>query len=143
MPSRRWWVVLVLAAVFSMHGVLLTSPHAGDGDAAALAGQHATAGSAAMGPLPGASAASPLGTLTAAPEEPTREPAPDHGTGAHVWSLCLAVLAGLALLGALVLTGRTSAAGGTAVQYLRRMGRWSGLPRPPDLAALCLSLIHI
>ena len=68
-----------------------------------------------------------------------RDTEPGHGTAAHVWSLCLAVLAGLVLLGSLLLGWRiVVAVNDVAVDLLRRMRRWPGLPRPPDLSALCL-----
>ena len=141
MPSRRWWIVIVLTAVFSMHGVLLISPSAGDTAVGAATGQHTMAGASTVGSLPDAAGAFlPVPEAAMAPpDEPMSDTEPGHGGGAHLWSLCLAVLAGMALLGALMLARRfTAAVTGTSVHLLRGMGRWPGLPRPPDLAALCL-----
>lgn len=139
MPSRRWWIVVVLAAVFSMHGVVLVTTA---GDAPAVAAQHAMAGPATVVPLSDAASgflAGPAVDAVAAAEEPMQDTDPGHGVGAHLWSLCLAILAGLTLLGALVLTARVSAANPATVGSLtRRARRWPGPPRPPDLARLCL-----
>ena len=141
MPSRRWWIVVVLTAVFSMHGVLLISPSGGDAAVEDGAAQHAMAGSQTMVSLPDLDGTfvpgSPAASMATA-DEPLPDTDPGHGDGAHLWSLCLAILAGVALLGAL-LSGRAAAVAATAAVHLvRGVRRWPGLPRPPDLAALCL-----
>ena len=141
MPSRRWWIVVLLTAVFSMHGVLLISPSGGEAPGGAGAAQHEMAESSAAESLPDVAGVSLSGSegALATSGEPLPATDPGHGIGAHLWSLCLAVLAGMALLGALMVAGRlTAAIAGTAVRLLRGIGRWPGPPRPPDLAALCL-----
>ena len=137
MPSRRWWIVLVLAAVFSMHGVLLISP---SGEAGAT--EHSMAGSSIGGSLPdmaGALLPGAVADIMATGDMPMPDTDTGHGGGAHLWSLCLAILAGMSLLGAVMLSGRVAGAvAGAAVHLLRGVGRWPGLTRPPTLAALCL-----
>ena len=142
MPAWRWWIVAVLAAVFSMHGVLLVSPSAGVGEAGAGAAQHAMTGFPVVVPLSDAVSAFPADPAVdalAPADDPLSDTQSGHGVGAHLWSLCLAILAGMALLGALVLRRRIAAADArTVAQLLCGMRRWPGLSRPPDLAALCL-----
>lgn len=141
MPTWRWWIVVVLAAVFSMHGVLLVSPSAGSGVIGAVAAQHEMTGATLEGPgdTPGTGPPGPGVHVMPSADAPMPDPESGHGAGAHLWSLCLAILAGMALLGALVLLRRVVAAdAGTVAPMVRRMRRWAALLRPPDLAALCL-----
>lgn len=142
--TSRAWIVAVLMSLFAMHGVSLMTPNEsrqmGHGAAWSTAGQYATAHSPA--PLPDVSSAGQLptggGTLLAS-EDPMRDAEPGHGAGAHISSLCLAVLAGLLLLGSLLLRRQiVVAVSDVAVHRLRWMRRWPGLPRPPELSALCL-----
>lgn len=146
MPARRLWILLLLAAVFSMHGTQYISAEPGAGWSAPATAEHR------MGASSGASVAN-LGTATddlrpaasvvePAPVagNPTPIGAPDHGGAGHFWSLCLAVLlAGLAVLGAAVAARRVAA----VVQHTKERGprltmRWLPLPRPPELSSLCL-----
>lgn len=142
MPARRWWIVVILAAVFTMHGVLLVPSSGGNDETGSAADQHAMAASDDSGPLAGlvsAGGSGPSADIAAGSEKPMFTDDPGHGVGMHVWSLCLAILAGLALVGALVLTRRVAAAlDGAVAPQPRGFGRWFRVPRPPDLASLCL-----
>jgi hypothetical protein len=153
MATRRWTAVLLLAAVFVMHGVQCGS--AGDGAA--------HAGTAPVVSVAGVASASGDGQLTLAgaaghgdpgPPRPTAiapvagghavpvvgtSPGGGHGMSGHLWTVCLAVLAaGLALLLAL-LTPRLARL--SADELTCAVSRAAGslpLPRPPDLHTLCL-----
>ncbi len=140
------WVLVLLAAVFSMHGVQCPAAdsHAGHGVVAPV---HASvdylerAGLAASPALVAdqdwSGALAGMTGLVSRPGMP-RDGAPVHG--ATFWSACLAVLlAGLALLGIGVFIRRVLApfVRSRAPSVLWHTG-WSRLPRPPDLSALCL-----
>ena len=147
MPAQRVLVLLVLTALFTMHGIQSM-------------GTGQPAGHATMGTVPQAMAAALDGdtlmgsAIGVTRLQPVAEPrpslaltrnvmpgtAPGHGVAGHFWSLCLAVLlAGLTLVGALAAVRRVAAAGlpetvGWPRQLLARVGPL----RPPDLASLCL-----
>ena len=146
MSARRFCALLLLAAVFSMHGVqcVVADAEAGHGLTSTA---HAWTGVVAAAPSAGAAldvldhgrsdavqviaglasiAATPVGGL------------PSHGV--TLWAVCLAVvLTGLVLLGAGLLIRRVPAlvVRARAPSVLWHTG-WSRLPRPPDLSALCL-----
>ena len=152
MRGRRGWVLLLLAAVFTMHGLQCAGA-----DSGASSGAHGTVHTSAAAepdPVlhlvgPGAAmasaddmAASPLAAaVTAAtvgvPLGADHDSSP-HGAG-HLWALCLAVLAaGLAAL-LLTLARRLPE---IRLPLLRRAieqaSGWLSPPRPPDLHSLCL-----
>lgn len=159
MAARGWAALLLLAAVFAMHGLQCTAVgtdhaagHGTAGIAVAPVGQlegGLYAGAVSSGPAAHGSvhdgghgsvhaaatgAASPLAGLLAA----------DHGSvpaGAvgHLWAVCLAVLAaGLAVLVALLLP-RLLTLLPAAWARLRTHAPAGLAPlRPPDLHALCL-----
>jgi hypothetical protein len=147
MRAARLLALLILAAVFSMHGLQCVAADAGtthpDVEAAhgplvevaesvvlsmAAAMADGVGGSAHLDALESSSAAS-------------GHPGPMHSV-VHVLTMCLAVLmAGLAAMGALLLLRRVSAATAADVGALvRARSWWSSVEarRPPDLAALCL-----
>jgi hypothetical protein len=159
MATRLWTALLMLAAVFAMHGLQCTS--AADGTHSAGAVQ---AAASPMGAAPGApvemafaltadghtsGAASgltdsmPEGSAAAVPFAATTadagHPGTPHESAGHLWTLCLAVLAaGIAVLLALLAPRLV----GPAASALRRArasdSRWLAPARPPDLSALCL-----
>lgn len=150
MSARGWTALLLLAAVFAMHGLQCTAAvgtaHAAGHGAATVAltpaglldaGAVSTATDAhgaTHGTTSMVAAAAPAAGLLAAGHDGT--PA---GPGGHLWTLCLAVLAaGLAVLLA-VLVPRAGALLIPAWARLR-MRLPSGLApsRPPSLHALCL-----
>lgn len=143
MPTRRLWVLVLLAAIFSMHGAQYIAADAGLRHAEVTAGQHGTEDPLAAGSLSGSMAADdqvhqadPSLSATAM----AGQPGPSHDVAAHVLSLCLAILyAGLVLLAAASFIGIVAAPvrRGFASQLSMFRG-WSRLPRPPDLSALCL-----
>lgn len=143
MPTRRLWVLLLLAAIFSMHGAQYIAADAGVRHPAAAVAQHGTEGTLDDGSLSGSMAADdqvqqadPSLSATAMPGQT----GPSHDVAAHVWSLCLAILyAGVVLLAVASLIGIVAAPvrRGVASQLSMFKG-WSRLPRPPDLSALCL-----
>ncbi|MGY2080631.1 hypothetical protein [Modestobacter sp. SYSU DS0657] len=160
MAARGWTALLLLAAVFAMHGLQCTAAGtehaAGHGTAAVAAaptgllegGLHT--GAVSLAPQAHSSvhdgehgsvhlsatmvAATPVAGLLAA----------DHGSApagavGHLWALCLAVLAaGLAVLLALLLPRLLTLL--PAAWARLRMHASAGLAplRPPDLHALCL-----
>lgn len=146
MPVRRMLVLVVLAALFTMHGLQsmgMAHPpgHAAGGTApqvitAALDGATSIASDGVTGLQPVAeSRPSAAGTHDVMPGT-----APGHGFAEHLWSLCLAVLlAGLTLVGALAAVRRAAATGfPDMVGWSRHLLARIGPLRPPDLASLCL-----
>lgn len=143
---RRSWVLLLLAAVFSMHGVLYTPADPGAGGSAAQPVQHGKGLSFGDLVLPApheavdalqvaGSGAAPI-VVADAPSEGT----PGHGAAGHLWTLCVAVfLAGLALLAvALAVRRATPSVVHGGMSRLHSTRGWFRLPRPPDLSSLCL-----
>ncbi|MDP5182110.1 hypothetical protein QOZ88_05630 [Blastococcus sp. BMG 814] len=160
MAARGWTALLLLAAVFAMHGLqctAATTEHTAGHGAAPVAA--APAGLLASGPHPGpvsrgleahtgvhdgdpTSAHDTVATIAAAPLAGLLAAGHDSapaGAGAHLWSLCLAVLAaGLAALVALLLPRLPTLL--PAAWGRLRAHAPAGLapPRPPDLHSLCL-----
>jgi hypothetical protein len=155
MRGQRGWVLLLLAAVFAMHGLQCAGA-----DSAAPSGAHgAIHGVTAAEPDPMLHLVGPVVAMASADHLTAPTPAAavtaatvgiplgaDHdstpqGAG-HLWALCLAVLAaGLAvLLRALV---RRSPA--IRLPLPRRVTgkawEWLSPPPPPDLYSLCLMRI--
>lgn len=155
MRGRRGWVLLLLAAVFTMHGLQCAGA-----DSAAPSGAHGVIHAVAaaepdpvlhlVGPVAAMASADhmtapPLAAAVAAatvgvPLGADHDSSP-HGAG-HLWALCLAVLAaGLAVL-LLALVRRSPA---IRLPLSRRATRqaweWLSPPRPPDLYSLCLMRI--
>ena len=143
MTMRRMCVLLLLAAIFSMHGAQYVAADAGLRHAEVAVAQHGTQDPLDAGSLSGSMAADDqlqqadpsLGATAMA-----GQPGSSHGVAAHVWSLCLAILcAGLILLAAASLLGRVAAPVPRGIaSHLSLFTGWSRLPRPPDLSALCL-----
>ncbi|MCZ2860143.1 hypothetical protein [Blastococcus sp. VKM Ac-2987] len=148
MPGRRLWVLLVLGAFFSVHGLQCLADDGASGHGVSHA---AAASSSGHAPTPTPSAAGTVATTPAAghakPEVAAAAGAahllvlhlPAHG--AQVAAACLAVLlAGAAALGAVALRRWPTTA--RAVRGSPPASRWSTgrtpPPRPPDLSALCL-----
>lgn len=153
MAARLWTALLLLSAVFAVHGVQCSAAvgdhTAGHGaqamtlQAAPVGGGH-TAMTAASSDH-GASLTTGLdAAMTAAAPAvallPGGHDSAPAGAGGHLWTLCLAVLAaGLAGLLALLLPRpltllRAARAGLRAHHFPSGLA----LPRPPDLSALCL-----
>ncbi len=156
MAARLWTALLMLTAVFAMHGVQCTSAADGAGSAtttahvatrahtgpvamtALTAGQTRTVPEAASfdDPTP-AHAATATVAAVAALVDAGHSGAP-HDWAAHLWTACLAVLAvALAVLLAL-LVPRLVQMGPPAPRKVTRARRRVTPPRPPDLSALCL-----
>jgi hypothetical protein len=158
MAARLWTALLMLAAVFAMHG-LQCAGAPDSADPAATAAHSATTthgGSVAMialtpgraglaagtagvdEPMPAHATGTATVAAVAAPVDAGHNGAP-HDWAAHLWTACLAVLAAaLAVLLALLvrrLVRREPPALRTA--RARAVG-WLTPPRPPDLSALCL-----
>jgi hypothetical protein len=151
MAARLWTALLMLAAVFAIHGLQCTSAAHGAADGpgqAPTAAVAMTASTLADGHLAGAAAPSLTDSLAGqrtVPDSPAvaatdagHDTRP-HGSTGHLWTLCLAVLAaGIAALLALLAHGLI----GRAPPALRRACAcargWCTPPRPPDLFALCL-----
>ena len=146
MSAQRLWVLLLLAAVFCMHGLQCVGPDvdAGHGTGAAA---HAVVYLAAPAPLVDSTLAAVGHLVDGAPSDSgvlaaaavlSQYGLPPHG--AAFWAVCLAVLlTGILALGVAALTGRAPARfirAGTP-SSLWHTG-WSRIPRPPDLSALCL-----
>jgi hypothetical protein len=158
MAARLWTALLMLAAVFAMHGMQCTAAADSAGSAATTAHVTTTAhvGSVAMTaltpgharPAPGAvSFDDPTPAHTTATAIVAAVPAlvdaghsgAPHDWAAHLWTACLAVLAvALAVLLAL-LVPRLVQMGPPVLRNARTRARgWLTPPRPPDLSALCL-----
>jgi hypothetical protein len=155
MAARLWTALLMLAAVFAVHGVqctaaadgagsavttahVATTAHDGSVDMTAPTSGHArpAAGAASLDdPMPGRTDAVAAGAALA---DAGHSGAP-HDWAAHLWTACLAVLAvALAVLLAL-LVPRLVQLGPPALRGARTRARgWLTPPRPPDLSALCL-----
>ncbi|MCZ2818538.1 DUF6153 family protein [Modestobacter sp. VKM Ac-2984] len=139
---RVWTALLLLAAVFGVHGVQCTTvgpslEHASvthaltaSADVPAAAAQVAVAAA-----MPGHHHAAPQGADEAGV---TGSLAPWHD--GHVLAVCLAVLlAGLTVVGALArLRGLAARLVRGSPSSPHRTTGWSWQPRPPDLAELCL-----
>jgi hypothetical protein len=154
MAARLWTALLLLTAVFAMHGMQCTSAADGAGSAATTAHVATTAhaGSVTMPALTAGQARSAAGAASfddpmpahpataaavAAPVGAGHSGAP-HDWAAHLWTACLAVLAvALAVLLAL-LVPRLVQMGPPAPRKVTRARRRVTPPRPPDLSALCL-----
>ncbi|MGY1679925.1 hypothetical protein [Geodermatophilus sp. SYSU D01176] len=153
MTVRLWTALLLLAAVFTVHGAQCTAAAEGAGSAS-----HPAVGATGLGPIhsqlpataptiladptdtvhaTGAGHAGPPDTaVTAAPASAGHGGAP-HDAAGHLWTACLAVLAaGLAVLLA-VLAPRLAHLTSPALTHARARFR-SRTPRPPGLSALCL-----
>lgn len=140
---RRLWVLLLLAAIFSMHGAQYIAADAGLRHAEVAVAQHGVEDPlAAESPSGSMDAGGELQQVTSSVEagETAGQPSPGHGVAAHLWSLCLGILyAGLVLLAAVSLIGIVAAPVLRGVaSHLSLFGGWARLPRPPDLSALCL-----
>ena len=143
MRAGRMSVLLVLAAVFSMHGLQCT---AADTTAAHTGFAHvqASGSPAAAIPalLPVVSDAQPSsgGVSIAGPAPRTVDQDTRVPRASHASVVCLAVVTGLVVLGMLfTLRKVTASASPEGVSHLRMA--WSALAhplRPPDLAVLCL-----
>ncbi|GAB3325625.1 hypothetical protein GCM10027451_50490 [Geodermatophilus aquaeductus] len=143
MPTRRLWVLLLLAAIFSMHGAQYIAADAGLRHTEVAVAQHGaedpldaeslSASTAAGGELQQVTPSVDTGEMAG-------QPSPGHGVASHLWSLCLAILyAGLVLLAAASLIGMVAAPVLRDVaSHLSSFRGWARLPRPPDLSALCL-----
>ncbi len=146
MATRLWTALLLLAAVFAMHGVqcVTSDPAMEHGSwshaAAPSVLVHAAAVHLAAAEVPPghAEVAAVGGVRDAAATASTGLPAPWHG--AHVLAVCLAVLlAGLTVLGAMAsLRGRVIPLVRRSPRCGHRFAAWSLRPRPPDLSVLCL-----
>jgi hypothetical protein len=147
MAARLWTALLMLAAVFAMHGLQCTSAAAQSVGVApahiATAAPTSTDGHSAGATAPGpadlmAADQAVTGPPAAASADPGHGSTP-HGSAEHLRTLCLAVLAaGIAVL--LAMTGaRLIQLASPALRRARtRVSGWLPPPRPPDLFALCL-----
>lgn len=139
----RLGILLLLLAVLSMHGVQYVAA-AVHGPGAVSVDRTVAAGAVTVPALAPVALGGDAG-MTMAPEPPTPSSAvtatsvPGHGIPAHVWSLCLAVLlAGIALLGAVLARGAPTALVSASSSRPRGLDLRSLPPRPPDLSVLCL-----
>jgi hypothetical protein len=152
MAARLWTALLMLAAVFAMHGLQCTSAAGGDhgsgmvhtsfaaltapADSPLTADPTVAAARAGTGPTVGAG---PAAAHHADAGLDAAHGSTPHRSAGHLWTLCLAVLAaGIAVL--LALLG-PQLVGLTAPALRRARARTSGWPtalRPPDLFSLCI-----
>jgi hypothetical protein len=146
MTPPRWWALLLLAAVFGMHGVQCM------GADSSMVAPHADASGALPSPMPSAHVMGNDSVATA-PEFSAENLLPavpviaagmhEHkqptGLMDHLWTVCLAVLsAGLAAIALLLLKKRRPS---FPALSRPRGHRWlTGLdpPRPPDIYSLCV-----
>ena len=132
---RRTWIVVLLAAVFLMHGVPLMAT-----ERVAAPASHAGTSTLEGGiDLRTVAAASSAGDVTAYGEERTDHGSTSHSMASHVWNVCLAVLLmGMALLAATASRRLSSHTDRRVTPRVRGAIGWVHPPRPPNLAALCL-----
>lgn len=143
MPVQRTLVLVVLAALFTMHGLQSLGMPQAPTHAVGIAPQAATVEGETVTDSVGATWLQPVADsrpTLAATQDAMPGSGPGHGVAQHLWSLCLAVLlAGLSFLGALAAVRRLSATSGPAPgRRPRRVLACVGRLRPPDLASLCL-----
>lgn len=152
MQGHRAWILLLLAAVFTMHGLQCAADDSGTASAThaishaggvgghepvlhpdALGAALTSADHRAASPLTAAVAPAPASVPVGAGHD-----SDPHAAG-HLWALCLAVLAaGLAAL-SLALAGRLLEVGlPRARPHHRSLRAWLSPLRPPDLHSLCL-----
>ncbi|GHE12158.1 DUF6153 family protein [Klenkia taihuensis] len=136
MRYRLGWALLLLAAVFSMHGLQCAAAEPTSTSTAsaehAVVGDHASLGSMDTGvagaPAHGAEHHDPAG----------------HSAALHALMVCLAVLAGgvgvlLAALAVWLARRRARAAPAAVLRAVHRAAdRLRALAAPPDLARLCV-----
>lgn len=141
MRARLGWALLLLAAVFTMHGLqcMAAEPSAGVAPEHGVAMQmaaadgHASPGGAEAGPHVGASAHAASGETPAG-----------HSTAMHTLMVCLAVLAGgigvvLAALAAWLARGRARSAIRRATTVVRAVLDRDRPSLPaPEFARLCV-----
>jgi hypothetical protein len=142
MSARRICVLLLLAAVFSVHGVQCVAADVDVGHAMTVAGPALVDAAGEASAVDVGFAASPvlhgMATGIAVVSSVTSDEVPGHG--AAFWAVCLAVLlTGIVLLGLVGLVRKVwaRAVRARAPSPLWREG-WFRFPRPPDLSALCL-----
>lgn len=137
MRARLTWVLLLVAAVFAMHGPLSLAPDTAQAVTVALMDTPSTPTDS---PSEAVETRQHAGSLNATAQSEPHESAPKHEPSAHIWSLCLAVLAtGMAVVGWWVVTRKApQATAALPTQVARAVLRFPELPRPPDLSALCL-----
>lgn len=163
MGARLGTALLMLAAVFGVHGLQCTSAADGAGHAGTPAGHALSLGSTpALGTPPvvpghahalatsGMASADPAAVL--APGRADSEPAPPalvaaaaagHGDGAHdspthLWTVCLAILAATVSVLLAFLVRRGGRLTAPVLVHVRARLRSVARGRPPDLSALCL-----
>lgn len=137
------WALLLLAAVFSMHGVQCVAADADSGhgmSGAAHAQVAAPAETASLDVGLGVAGNVLHGMALADVVATDADGGALPGAGAAFWAVCLAVLlTGVVLLGLVAMINtswaRTVQARAPASRW---RAAWSTLPRPPDLSALCL-----
>jgi hypothetical protein len=141
MAARLWTALLILAAVFAMHGLQC----AADG-AHASGAAHTTSvvAPAAAAGVDSHVAGIPTTAMTAAqigagPTVDGGHGSAPHGSAGHLWTLCLAVLAAaIAVLLALLVPRLVGLVSPALRQARARAAGWLTPLRPPDLSALCL-----
>ena len=132
---RRMWIVVLLAAVFLMHG----APSMATEQRTVPASHIGTSTSDGRVDLLPVAAASSADEVTAHEEEWTGRGSKSHSTASHAWNACLAVLLmGMALLAATASRRLSSHTDLRVAPRVRGSTGWVRPPRPPTLAALCL-----
>lgn len=142
MHAARVLALLVLAAVFSMHGLQCVAGDPGNAqsDMASMDGTFSageTGGTTALSATGHVSAG--LGAV-AVEAAATTSHTPFH-SAVHTLAVCVAILlAGFAVLGALLVLRRSARLSANGPVRIRARSWWTStqLLRPPDLASLCL-----
>lgn len=147
MGRSRWWVLLVLATFFTMHGIECAAGHAGAVDDMSTDAMALTSSGAGVQLAP--SVVDHPTVSTAEPAAAARADAVDrHGAGhgspmnsamTHVGAACLAVLS--ATLAALVAVAIALAIASSDPAPRSSTPRWAqrlGPLRPPDIFSLCV-----
>ena len=134
-PVRRTWIVVLLAAVFLMHGIPSMAAEQAAGPASHVGTSTSEVG---LDSLPFAAVFS-ADVSTAHDAERTDHGSTSHSPASHAWNACLAVLLmGMALFVTAAFRRLSSLEGRPLAPRVRGSIGWVRPPRPPDLAALCL-----
>ena len=133
-PVRRTCIVVLLVAVFLMHGIPSMAMEQGAARASHV-GTSASDGGMDLLPVAAVSSAD---EVTAHDEERTDHGSTSHSMASHAWNACLAVLLmGMALLAAAGSRRLPSLSDRRVTPRVRGPIGWVRPSRPPDLAALC------
>lgn len=137
MGARLWTALLALAAVFAMHGLQCAATDGSGSTATTSVSDRAHLGAVDVTPPSPVHTAETFAAGVADDPMPGHDGVP-HDTTAHLWTLCLAVLAVAVAAMLAWLVPRMRQLTAPVLGHARVRLRALPPPRPPDLSALCL-----